>query len=381
MSTQAVADEVTAMEGVEPPGLEFRGVSKRLGDVQAVDDVTLAIREGEFFTLLVPSGSGKTTSLNLVAGFLAQDDGAILIRGRSVTGLPPEKRDVGIVFQSYALFPHMSVLDNVAFPLRRRGLKRAEAHARARAALELVSLGGREAARPAALSGGQQQRAALARALVFEPKLILLDEPLGALDRRLRQHLQEQLRELHRQVGFTAVYITHDQEEAMALSDRMGIMNEGRLEQVGTGEECYCRPRTLFAANFLGDANVVPARVVDAAEEGHCVVRPRDAGAVRAWHPPDRLPGTDVHLIARPEALEVRRPDATDDRPVFASGALHERVFLGQDVLATVRTPSGEEVVVRERLHERELHCQVGDAVKVVWGHEASAVVLPSEAG
>jgi ABC-type Fe3+/spermidine/putrescine transport system ATPase subunit len=369
-----------------PAGLELRRVSKQLGEVLAVDDVSLRIREGEFFTLLGPSGSGKTTSLNMVGGFIAPDRGDIFIRNRSMGGVAPEHRDIGIVFQNYALFPHMSVLENVAFPLRRRGISRPEAARRARAALEMVSLEGREKARPLDLSGGQQQRAALARALVFEPQVVLLDEPLGALDRRLRQRLQEQLRQLHRRLSFTALYITHDQEEALALSDRIGIMNDGRLEQIGSGEECYQHPATLFVAGFLGDANLVHADVVDQLAKDRCVVRVptpdmNGVGALEAWHPPTCAPrtGDRIHLLARPEALEITAGD-DDRRPSYARGRLVERVFLGQDVLGTVAREGAEPVIVRERVADHDLDGQVGDDVTVVWRNAGGAVALPQEA-
>ncbi|MFL5334564.1 MAG: ABC transporter ATP-binding protein, partial [Geminicoccaceae bacterium] len=235
--------------------MELRAISKRYGTFTAVDAVSLRVERGQFLTLLGPSGSGKTTILMAIAGFVAPSEGAVLLDGRDITALPPERRDFGMVFQGYALFPHMTVAENVAFPLRVRGLSRAGRDAKVRAALDLVQLARFAERRPAQLSGGQQQRVALARALVFDPDLLLLDEPLSALDKKLRAELQEELKALHRRVGRTFVNVTHDQEEALSLSDQVAILNHGRLVQVGPPEVLYERPRTRFVADFLGKSN------------------------------------------------------------------------------------------------------------------------------
>jgi putative spermidine/putrescine transport system ATP-binding protein len=235
--------------------LELRGITKRYGAFTAVDDVSLRVESGQFLTLLGPSGSGKTTILMNIAGFVAPDAGAVLLDGRDITALPPEKRDFGMVFQGYALFPHMSVAENVAFPLRVRKLGAAEREAKVRAALDLVQLERFADRRPSQLSGGQQQRVALARALVFDPALLLLDEPLSALDKKLRAELQEELKALHRRVGRTFVNVTHDQEEALSLSDRVAILNHGKLVQEGAPAALYEAPRTRFVADFLGKSN------------------------------------------------------------------------------------------------------------------------------
>ena len=232
-------------------------MSRRYGAVRAVDDVTLSIGSGEFFAMLGPSGSGKTTCLRLIAGFEAPDAGRILLDGQDVTGNPPYERDVNTVFQDYALFPHLSVLDNVAYGPRVRGIRQSERHARARELLALVKLSEMAARRPSQLSGGQRQRVALARALVNKPRVLLLDEPLGALDLKLREDMQLELKSLQRQLGITFVFVTHDQGEALSMADRVAIFNQGRIEQLATPRELYTRPQTSFVARFVGSANVV----------------------------------------------------------------------------------------------------------------------------
>src|ERR671931_2150874 len=259
-------DHPPAGEGGELPAIQLERVVKHFpagsGDVAAVEGVTLSIREGEFFSLLGPSGCGKTTTLRMLAGFEEPTSGRILLHGRDLVGVPPYRRDVNMVFQHYALFPHMNVFDNVAFGLRRKKVPADEIKRRVGEMLALVELGGREHRRPAQLSGGQQQRVALARALVNPPRALLLDEPLGALDLKLRQAMQLELKRIQREVGITFVYVTHDQEEALTMSDRLVVMNAGRIEQLGTPREMYERPGTRFVANFLGTSNILTGRAV-----------------------------------------------------------------------------------------------------------------------
>jgi putative spermidine/putrescine transport system ATP-binding protein len=242
--------------------VRFERVSRHFGAVRAVDDVSLDIREGEFFALLGPSGSGKTTSLRLIAGFEQPDRGHIEIFGQTAEGVPPYRRNVNTVFQDYALFPHMTVGENVAYGLMIRGVPRAEREAQARSALAMVKLPGYEARRPGQLSGGQRQRVALARALINAPKVLLLDEPLGALDLKLREQMQEELKALQKKVGITFVFVTHDQGEALAMSDRVAIFNEGRIVQLGAPSDIYERPNTAFVAAFVGSSNVLPPQFV-----------------------------------------------------------------------------------------------------------------------
>ncbi|ATG48591.1 polyamine ABC transporter ATP-binding protein [Celeribacter ethanolicus] len=255
----------------------FRGVSRHFGIVKAVDEVDLSIRDGEFFAMLGPSGSGKTTCLRLIAGFEQPTAGHIEIFGERAEGVPPYLRNVNTVFQNYALFPHMNVRDNVAFGLRVKGVGRAERHRAAEEALELVELGGYGNRRAGELSGGQRQRVALARALVNKPRVVLLDEPLGALDLKLREQMQEELRKLQRALGLTFVFVTHDQDEALSMADRVAVFAEGKIQQVGTSEDIYRRPNTRFVADFVGSSNVLPADLVGAGASGQWAsLRPED---------------------------------------------------------------------------------------------------------
>jgi len=254
--------------------IRLEGLAKHYGPVSAVDGVDLAVRQGEFVTILGPSGSGKTTMLLLIAGLTPPSAGRILLSGRDVTGAPAQARNVGLVFQSYALFPHMTVLDNVAFPLSVRRVPRAEAARRVAEALRLVRLEGLERRRPSQLSGGQQQRVALARGLVFRPDILLLDEPLGALDRKLREELQVELKQLQRTIGVTTILVTHDQEEALSLSDRIVVLDQGKVQQIATPEEAYLRPANRFVADFLGIANFLPPGAGAKSSAGVAMLRP-----------------------------------------------------------------------------------------------------------
>ena len=287
--------------------VELKGVHKRFGPVRAVEGLDLRLREGEFFTLLGPSGCGKTTTLRLVAGFEAPDRGEVLIGGEVVNPLPPERRPIGMVFQHYALFPNMTVFGNVAFPLRLRRLPEGEVRRRVGELLEMVHLVGLEGRYPKELSGGQQQRVALARALAREPKVLLLDEPLSALDARIREELRGELKRLQGETGLTTLYVTHDQEEALALSDRIAVMREGRLEQLGTPKEVYEEPATAFVAGFVGSGVLVPGE----AREGlfH---------RGRAW--PVRVRGEGRgYLLLRPERLRLDQGGFLEGRVVLAT--------------------------------------------------------------
>ena len=273
--------------------VRLQGVSKHFGALRALDDIDLTVEEGEFLALLGPSGCGKTTTLNVLAGFVAPDRGRVLIDGADITDQPPYQRGLGVVFQSYALFPHMTVADNVAFGLRERRVPRRDIAARVAEALSLVRLPGAGATRPAALSGGMQQRVALARALVIRPRVLLLDEPLAALDRKLREEMRAELREIQRRVGITTVFVTHDQHEALGLSDRIAVMKAGKVEQLGRPRDIYERPATRFVADFIGASSVVEGVAVDRETV-------ELTGGVRLA----------LHL---PRALESRRGDAVAD--------------------------------------------------------------------
>lgn len=350
------------------PAVELAGVSKRFDDVTAVDDVDLGIRDGEFFSLLGPSGCGKTTTLRMIAGLEYPTAGTVSIFGEQMSLRPPNKRPVNTVFQSYALFPHMTVHDNVAFGLQMRRLGRDEIRRRVGDALELVQLTGRERRRPSQLSGGQQQRVALARALVNEPKVLLLDEPLGALDLKLRQAMQLELKDLQSRVGITFIYVTHDQEEALTMSDRIGVMNAGRLLQVGTPEDIYERPGSPMVAEFIGDTNLLTGTVKAdgqiALDDGQIV-----GAGVRS------APGEEVVVTLRPERLHVATPDGPIDSEHNALDArVTRRVYLGNAVSYDVR--AGDVALrIRQRNAPGQPHFEVGDAVQVQWSPDAAVVV------
>ncbi|HYB89213.1 MAG TPA: ABC transporter ATP-binding protein [Streptosporangiaceae bacterium] len=313
------------------------GVEKRFGDLVAVRSIDLDITAGEFFSVIGPSGCGKTTTLRMIAGFERPTQGTIEIAGREVSGLPPYRRPVNTVFQSYALFPHLDVFENVAFGLREAHVPRAELRRRVAAAISLAQLDGREQARPNQLSGGQQQRVALARALVNRPEVLLLDEPLGSLDLKLRKEMQAQLKDMQREVGITFVYVTHDQEEAFSMSDRVAVMNHGELEQVGHPEDVYRRPKTPFVASFVGLANRLTGRVAGPAPGERYEVDLDHLGRRLAHGPPGLAAGVPVLAVVRPEDLHLT--PAADIQPGQAAATVVDVAFLGAH--RTVRLDGG----------------------------------------
>ncbi len=312
------------------------GLTKRFNDVVAVHGINVHIAAGEFFSILGPSGCGKTTTLRMIAGFEHPTEGQILLDGADVAATPPYKRNVNTVFQSYALFPHLSVSDNVAFGLRRQGVSKHELHRRVAEALEMVQLTRLENRKPAQMSGGQQQRVALARALVLMPAVLLLDEPLGALDAKLRKSLQLELKALQKQVGITFVYVTHDQEEAVTMSDRIAVMNGGRVEQIATPQEVYEEPSTVFVADFLGIANLMDA-VATGTNDGRCAVRLGDH-KLSAERGNMRTTGA-TKLVIRPERVRLEAPGT--DGPNRIPGMVERTVYLGNAVQVVVRLVNG----------------------------------------
>jgi putative spermidine/putrescine transport system ATP-binding protein len=349
--------------------LDLNGLSKVYGEAIALNEIDLDVREGEFLTFLGPSGSGKTTTLNLIAGFLEPSSGSMLLNGSPLEKLRAHERNLGVVFQHYALFPHMTVADNVAYPLKQRKIAKAERDRLVAEALDMVRLSQYAQRFPKQLSGGQQQRVALARAVVYRPPILLMDEPLGALDKKLREWLQLELRRIHRELGSTFIYVTHDQEEALVLSDRIAVFNEGRIEQIGTAHELYAAPKTLFVAKFIGESSVFRGAVVDGAVEMDGL---RVAGR-------GQVTGGKAAVVVRPEKLQVS--DATDpDLGVEASnrvpGTIEDIVFLGSAVKYNVTTALGDAVVrVSE---ERSLDANIGDPVVVAWRTE-DAVMLADD--
>ncbi|MBS1881677.1 MAG: ABC transporter ATP-binding protein [Actinobacteria bacterium] len=305
---------------------ELEGVSVRLGDVQALESITLEVEPGSFLALLGPSGSGKTTTLNVLAGFVRPDTGSVKFDGAEITGVPPSRRDIGIVFQGYALFPHMSVADNVGFPLRMRKVPKAERRRQVQEALALVGLDEHARRVVSTLSGGQRQRVALARAIVFEPRMMLLDEPLAALDKQLRDSMQLELRRLQKRVGITTVAVTHDQVEALTMADVIAVMREGRIEQIGSPLDVYQRPDTPFVATFLGEANLIPVRRGEMAGFGR-------VGGERSGS-----------AVIRPENLSLGEGDAGQGHRLQATATVTEVSFQGSRLRARARLKNAPEV-------------------------------------
>ncbi|HKG09976.1 MAG TPA: ABC transporter ATP-binding protein [Gaiellaceae bacterium] len=369
----SVAEEKSEHEhaaAAAPADVRLERVTKRFDEVVAVDDLSVHIPQGSFFALLGPSGCGKTTTLRMIGGFEEPDAGTIYLGDRTVTGLPPYKRDVNTVFQSYALFPHLTIFENVAFGLRRRGLKGPQLEGRVREILSLVDLAGVERRKPRQLSGGQQQRVALARALVNRPQVLLLDEPLGALDLKLRKQMQLELKALQHDMGITFVHVTHDQDEAMTMADQIAVMNQGRIEQLGSPAELYERPRTAFVARFLGASNLLPGTVV-----GSGVVRLDGGGEVRIAA--DSLPesGTRVAVGIRPEKLAF---GARDGRNRLA-GTVIESAYVGVATQYIVDTPSGRLTVYVQNAEPGTIAVTVGLPVELSFDPDAAFAVDYSE--
>ena len=330
-----------------PAAVRLESVEKHYGDVVAVAGVDLEVRDGEFFSMLGPSGSGKTTTLRMIAGFELPTSGRILLHGADVTAIPPFDRDVNTVFQDYALFPHMTVGDNVAYGLVVRKVPKADRLSRVTEALRMVRLEGYEKRKPSQLSGGQRQRVALARALVNRPRVLLLDEPLGALDLKLREEMQIELKAIQQAVGITFIYVTHDQEEALTMSDRLAVFNQGRIEQIGAPAEVYERPLTRFVAGFVGTSNLLRG---EAAE---------------------RILGTSGTFTIRPEKIQLAAPDATvGPDETSATGIVRGVVYLGPDTRYVVTLDAGGELVVTQQnlsTSSTEALAQEGKAVRLVW--------------
>ena len=348
--------------------VEIDRVEKHYGSVAALAGVSLTFADGEFFGLLGPSGSGKTTLLRAIAGFVDPDAGVIRLDGRDIGHTPVHKREIGMVFQNYALFPHMSVFDNIAFGLSVRGQPTQDIKRRVGEMLALVRLSGMEKRTPRQLSGGQQQRIALARALVTRPRMLLLDEPLGALDKRLRQQMQIELKQIQREVGITTIFVTHDQEEALTLSDRIAIFDEGKVVQAGNPHAVYERPATAFAANFLGDANFFEGKVLGpgrvAAVEGEIATE-------------DPLPaaGAQVMLAVRPEKISLVRPDAPVMPGNRLEGRMGQAVYSGMSTIYKVTVAERELTVFAQNRSGQDF--APGDAVRLEWSPSHSVVVTP----
>jgi spermidine/putrescine transport system ATP-binding protein len=364
--TTAAERVVDSRTAAQAPDVLVEGVTKRFDDVVAVDDLTLEVAHGSFFALLGPSGCGKTTTLRMIGGFEQPTAGTIYLGDRDVTGLPPYKRDVNTVFQSYALFPHLSIFENVAFGLRRRGVPRGVLAGRVAEILRIVGLQGFERRKPRQLSGGQQQRVALARALVNSPRVLLLDEPLGALDLKLRKQMQLELKAIQHDLGVTFIHVTHDQEEAMTMADRIAVMNNGRIEQLGTPLELYERPRTPFVAGFLGVSNLLPATIA-----GDGQVRLDDGTELRV--PVQGRQGR-VAVGIRPEKIRL---DGEERNKL--SGVVVERAYIGVATQYIVETSTGRLTVYLQNARPGEKGATPGDRVTLSWDPDSAFVVDSTE--
>jgi spermidine/putrescine transport system ATP-binding protein len=362
----ASPESARTSQGDTPPDVRLENVTKRFDDVVAVDDLSLTVDHGRFFALLGPSGCGKTTTLRMIGGFEEPTAGTIYLGASDVTGRPPYRRDVNTVFQSYALFPHLSIFENVAFGLRRRGVKGRDLTSQVGKILELVQLGGYEKRKPRQLSGGQAQRVALARALVNSPRVLLLDEPLGALDLKLRKEMQLFIKGLQSDLGITFIHVTHDQEEAMTMADSIAVMNAGRIEQLGAPTELYEHPETAFVAGFLGVSNLLRGEA-----DGKGVVRLGDGTVVRAPTAEARGP---VAVGIRPEKISI---GGNADNTL--SGVVKERAYIGVSTQYIVQTTAGPVTVYVQNADPDAGSTKAGDRVTLGWSADATFVVQDEE--
>jgi spermidine/putrescine transport system ATP-binding protein len=356
----------------DAPAIRLKALHRRFGDLVALHPLDLEVADGEFFSLIGPSGCGKTTTLRMIAGLEQPTSGRIEVHGRDITRDAAYRRPVNTVFQQYALFPHLSVFENVAFGLRERRMSRKEIEPRVREMLELVRLSGRDGATPRQLSGGQQQRVALARALVLQPQVLLLDEPLGALDLKLRKDMQRLLREIQRDVGITFIYVTHDQEEAFSMSTRVGVMNGGVLEQIGVPKDVYRRPATRFVADFVGSSNHLPVTVREATGPGrYVVVLESDGTAAPACGPDDLEVGTRALLVVRPEAIVV---GAAGANAVTARGRIVDASYSGPHTELLLETEQMGLLRIAKRGDEED-DLEFGDVADISWPATGSWLV------
>lgn len=347
--------------------ISVKSLVKSYGAFRALDDVDIDIRSGEFMTLLGPSGSGKTTLLMVLAGFVRPDSGSVTFGDREILLLPPHKRDIGMVFQNYALFPHMTVAENLAYPLKLRRVGKPEIRERVERALEMVQLGGLGHRGIQELSGGQRQRVALARAIIFEPRILLMDEPLSALDKNLREQMQFEVRRLHEQLGITTVYVTHDQREALTMSDRIAVINDGKIQQVDGPRALYEKPATYFVANFIGETFSLPVEV--AGDSVTLFGQPIETGAPLAHR--DRYQA----LILRPEILHMFE-DEPDPGMNRLSGTVRQHVFQGDSVVTYVTVEGGRELAVRRQHRSDETELAPGSTIQLGWLVQ-DTVILP----
>ena len=357
----------------ERSGVYLKSLTKKFGRVVAVDDITLHVPEGEFLTLLGPSGSGKTTTLMMVAGFEMPTAGQIFIRGEDILSVPPYNRNIGMVFQNYALFPHMTVFGNIAFPLKMRKLPKKEIKERVDRVLETVKMPGFADRYPRQLSGGQQQRVALARALVYDPPLVLMDEPLGALDKKLREYMQIEIRNLQREFKITSLYVTHDQEEALTMSDRIAVFDQGKIQQVGTPNELYEKPGNRFVADFIGESNFIEGHITRFDEELAAMTITDKDVVIPCPRSPDLSLNQNVQLVIRPE--KIKFIESSDNLPVSIKGVVEELIYIGEIMRYRIRISKDQTVDLKQQISYGISAFKKGDHVLIGWSLEDSRVL------
>ncbi len=377
MSLAATQNSSAAMNTSTEAFVRFENVQKSYdGEILVVKDLNLDIPEGEFLTMLGPSGSGKTTSLMMLAGFEPATHGEIYLGGQSINNVPPNKRGIGMVFQNYALFPHMTVAENLAFPLMVRKLGKAEIEAKVQRALEMVELPQMGGRRPAQLSGGQQQRVAVARALVFDPKLILMDEPLGALDKQLREQMQYEIKHIHENLGVTVVYVTHDQSEALTMSDRIAVFEDGVIQQLSTPDDLYERPMNSFVAQFIGENNKLHGRLTNE-KDGICTVELDDGSKLKAAAVNVGGAGERTTLSLRPERIEIDPSANQVDNTI--TGEILELIYLGDHIRTRMNVAGNTEFIVKVPNNAGNKPLAEGAKVKVGWKAEDCRALDPLE--
>ena len=357
---------MSAMQKSDDTFLSLRGLRKTYGSAVAIDHVSLDIQQGEFMTFLGPSGSGKSTTLYITAGFEDPTEGIVVLNQQNLLGVAPNKRNIGMVFQRYTLFPHLSVAENIAFPLRVRKWSDEKIREKTARMLKLIHLDDFGGRKPAELSGGQQQRIAIARALAYDPPILLMDEPLSALDKKLREELQTELRRIHQETGVTVLYVTHDQEEALRLSDRIAVFNKGRIEQVGTGVDLYEQPSTRFVANFIGNSNFMPIEV--SRHTAGELTLPNGARVTSGKHGHDIAQGRSAVLMVRPDCMRLEPVSATEQGYPCVAVTIRDRSYLGDIVQYTVVTPWAQEINVRMKVSNgQNAFWNCGDTANVAW--------------
>ena len=345
--------------------VKVKSLTKKFGDVVAINDISFDVRDGEFLTLLGPSGSGKTTTLQMIAGFLTPTSGHIFISGKDVLKVPPYDRNIGMVFQNYALFPHMNVANNIAFPLKMRKFSKKKINELTQKVLGVVELSGFENRFPKQLSGGQQQRVALARALVYDPPLLLMDEPLGALDLQLREHMQIEIRNLQRKLKITCLYVTHDQQEALTMSDRIAVFNNAKLQQIGTPEELYEKPKNRFVADFIGESNFIKGSIILLDGNNSMLLPTNGKKEIACMCPADFQLGQEVELVIRPEKIKIL--NNVEISSVKIEGVVEASIYIGEIIKYNVRISGSQTINVKQQIRFGRDMYQKGEKIMLGW--------------